>query len=123
MKGTQSQLRFLPEQHTDFAFSVFAEEWGFAGSLVLLLLLFLLVMTGLRIVSRSQDRFGALLALGLVALIFWQLLINIGMVTGLMPVVGIPLPFISYGGSSLVTTYLAVGILLNISMRRFMFHE
>ena len=123
MKGTQSQLRFLPEQHTDFAFSVFAEEWGFAGSVVLLLLLFLLIMIGLRIVSRSQDRFGALLALGLIALIFWQLLINIGMVTGLLPVVGIPLPFISYGGSSLVTTFVAVGILLNISMRRFMFHE
>jgi rod shape determining protein RodA len=123
LKGTQSQLRFLPEQHTDFAFSVFAEEWGFVGSMVLLSLFFFLVISGLYIVRRSQDRFGALLALGLIALIFWQTLINIGMVTGLMPVVGLPLPFISYGGSSLLTTYLAVGLLLNISMRRFMFHE
>ncbi|MBU2551598.1 MAG: FtsW/RodA/SpoVE family cell cycle protein, partial [Proteobacteria bacterium] len=123
LKGTQSQLRFLPEQHTDFAFSVFAEEWGFIGSVVLLTLFFFLFLTGLQIVRRSQDRFGALLALGLVALIFWQFLINISMVTGLMPVVGIPLPFISYGGSSLVTTFIACGLLLNISMRRFMFHE
>lgn len=123
LKGTQSQLRFLPEQHTDFAFSVFAEEWGFAGSFVLLTLFLLLVLMGIRIVSRSQDRFGALLALGLISLIFWQFLINVSMVTGMMPVVGIPLPFISYGGSSLVTTFIAVGFLLNISMRRFMFHE
>jgi rod shape determining protein RodA len=123
LKGTQSQLRFLPEQHTDFAFSVFAEEWGFIGSLVLLFLFFALIMSGLGIMRRSQDRFGALLALGLTALIFWQFLINICMVTGLMPVVGIPLPFISYGGSSLVTTFFSVGLLLNISMRRFMFHE
>ncbi|MFH1135999.1 MAG: rod shape-determining protein RodA [Pseudomonadota bacterium] len=123
MKGTQSQLRFLPEQHTDFAFSVFAEEWGFVGSIVLLILFLLLILTALQIVRRSQDRFGALLALGLTALIFWQVLINVSMVTGLMPVVGIPLPFISYGGSSLITTMLAVGLLLNISMRRFMFQE
>lgn len=123
LKGTQNQLRFLPERHTDFAFSVFAEEWGFFGSVVLLALFLLLVISGLRIVRRSQDRFGALLALGLISLIFWQFLINICMVTGLMPVVGIPLPFISYGGSSLITTMIAVGILLNISMRRFLFQD
>lgn len=123
MKGTQSQLRFLPEQHTDFAFSVFAEEWGFIGCIVLLLLFFFLIMAGLRIVRRSQDRFGAVLALGMTALIFWQFLINISMVIGLMPVVGIPLPLISYGGTSLVTTFVAVGLLLNISMRRFMFQN
>jgi rod shape determining protein RodA len=123
LKGTQSQLRFLPEQHTDFAFSVFAEEWGFVGSTVLLILFFALIIAGLQIVKRSQDRFGALLALGLLALIFWQMVINISMVTGLMPVVGIPLPFISYGGSSLITVFAAVGLLLNISMRRFMFQE
>lgn len=123
MAGTQSQLRFLPEQHTDFAFSVFAEEWGFAGSLVLLTLFFFLIISGLRVVLHSQDRFGALLALGLTAMIFWQFFINIGMVIGLMPVVGIPLPLVSYGGTSLITTFLAVGLLLNISMRRFMFHK
>lgn len=123
MKGTQSQLRFLPEQHTDFAFSVFAEEWGFSGCVVLLTLFLLLILCGLNIAQRSQDRFGGLLALGLTVLIFWQFLINISMVTGLMPVVGIPLPFISYGGTSLVTTLVSIGILLNISMRRFMFQE
>ena len=123
MKGTQSQLRFLPEQHTDFAFSVFAEEWGFVGSVVLLTLFLLLTLLGIQIARRSKDRFGALLALGLVALVFWQVVINISMVTGMMPVVGIPLPFISYGGSSLITTFIGMGLLLNISMRRFMFQE
>lgn len=123
MSGTQSQLRFLPEHETDFAFSVFAEEWGFFGSLVLLALFFALVMVGLQIAARSQDRFGALLAIGLVSLIFWQILINIAMVTGLMPVVGLPLPFVSYGGTSLVTTFVAVGLILNIGMRRFLFVE
>ncbi|MEW6261525.1 MAG: rod shape-determining protein RodA [Thermodesulfobacteriota bacterium] len=121
MNGTQSQLRFLPEQHTDFAFSVFAEEWGFIGSVVMIIFFFFLIMVGLRIVWRSKDRFGVLLALGLLAKIFWQLLINVSMVTGLLPVVGIPLPFISYGGSSLVTSFISVGLLLNISMRRFIF--
>ncbi|MBW2090622.1 MAG: rod shape-determining protein RodA [Deltaproteobacteria bacterium] len=123
MKGTQSHLRFLPEQQTDFAFSVFAEEWGFVGALVLLGLFFLFMVWALRIVSRSQDRFGALLGVGLVLLIFWQFFINISMVIGLMPVVGIPLPFISYGGSSLVTLFIGIGLLLNISMRRFMFQR
>jgi rod shape determining protein RodA len=123
MKGTQTQLAFLPEQHTDFAFSVFAEEWGFFGSIVLLALFFFLVFIGLRIVKRSQDRFGALLALGLLALLFWQILINIGMVTGMLPVVGLPLPLVSYGGSSVLTVMICVGLLLNVSMRRFMFQD
>jgi rod shape determining protein RodA len=123
MEGTQSHLRFLPERHTDFAFSVLAEEWGFVGSMVILVLFFLLIIAGLRIVSRSQDRFGAVLGLGLVALIFWQFFFNVCMVLGLIPVVGIPLPFISYGGTSLVTLFIAVGLLLNINMRRFMFQQ
>ncbi len=123
MKGTQSHLRFLPEQQTDFAFSVFAEEWGFVGALVLLSLFFLFLVWSLRVVSRSQDRFGALLGVGMILLISWQFIINICMVIGLMPVVGIPLPFISYGGSSLVTLFIGVGLLLNISMRRFMFQS
>ncbi len=123
MEGTQSQSGFLPARHTDFAFSVLAEEWGFLGSMVILVLFFLLIIAGLRIVSRSQDRFGAVLGLGLVTLIFWQFFINISMVIGLMPVVGIPLPFISYGGTSLVTIFIAVGLLLNINMRRFMFQQ
>ena len=123
LNGSQSQLGFLPEKYSDFILSVFAEEWGFFGSFFLLALFFALVMVGLQIAARSQDRFGALLAIGLVSLIFWQILINIAMVTGLMPVVGLPLPFVSYGGTSLVTTFVAVGLILNIGMRRFLFVE
>jgi rod shape determining protein RodA len=121
LHGTQSQLQFLPEQHTDFAFSVFAEEWGFIGSVVLLLLFTGLTLWGLQVARDCKENFGHLLALGVVSLIFWQFFINLGMVTGVLPVVGIPLPFFSYGGSSLITTFLGVGFLLNIRMRRFLF--
>lgn len=121
LKGTQTQLRFLPEQHTDFAFSVFAEEWGLVGSLVLLVIYLLLVLWGLHIAGRCNDRFGRLLAVGVTAMLCWHIVINIGMVIGLFPVVGVPLPFLSYGGTSLITSMTAVAILLNISMRRFMF--
>jgi len=98
LKGTQSQLRFLPEHQTDFIFSVFAEEWGFIGSLVLMILFLALVVWGLRIAKQSRDLVGTLLAYGITMLIFWEVLINIGMVVGFLPVVGIPLPFMSYGG-------------------------
>jgi len=118
--GTQSQLHFLPEQHTDFVFSVFAEEWGFVGSAVLVFLYLGLTLWGLLVARNCKERFGQLLALGVTALLFWQVFINLCMVTGLMPVVGIPLPLFSYGGSSLVTTMLALGLLLNIRMRRFL---
>nr|WP_246559203.1 rod shape-determining protein RodA [Geoanaerobacter pelophilus] len=121
LKGTQSQLRFLPEQHTDFAFSVFAEEWGLVGCLILLVLYLFLVLWGLQIAGRCNDQFGRLLAVGVTAMIFWHIVINIGMVVGLFPVVGVPLPFLSYGGTSLITSMTGVAILLNISMRRFMF--
>lgn len=121
LKGTQTRLDFLPEQHTDFAFSVWAEEWGFAGSLFLLTIYFMLLIWGLNIAKNSKDRFGSLMAIGFVAMIFWQVFINVGMVTGLLPVVGIPLVLFSYGGSSLVTTLCAMGLLMSISMRRFMF--
>jgi rod shape determining protein RodA len=121
LHGTQSQLYFLPEQHTDFVFSVFAEEWGFVGSAVLLLLYMALAFWGLRLAYDCKDRFGHLLALGVTALIFWQVFINLCMVTGFLPVVGIPLPLFSYGGSSLITTWLGVGFLLNIRMRRYLF--
>ncbi len=121
LKGTQSQLYFLPEQHTDFVFSVFAEEWGFVGALVLLLLFAALTLWGLQIARDCKERFGHLLALGITALLFWQVFINLCMVTGLMPVVGIPLPLFSYGGSSLITTLVALGFLMNIRMRRFLF--
>jgi len=121
MHGTQSQLRFLPEQHTDFAFSVFGEEWGFAGSLLMLTLYLFLILWGLSIAKRCNDRFGALLAVGVSSMLFWHIIINMGMVIGLFPVVGVPLPFFSYGGTSMVTSMVGVGILMNISMRRFMF--
>jgi rod shape determining protein RodA len=121
LHGTQSQLYFLPEQHTDFVFSVFAEEWGFVGSAILLLLYLGLVLWGLRVARDCKDRFGHLLAVGVTALICWQVFINLCMVTGFLPVVGIPLPLFSYGGSSLITTLLGVGFLLNIRMRRYLF--
>ncbi|HZE21440.1 MAG TPA: FtsW/RodA/SpoVE family cell cycle protein, partial [Desulfobaccales bacterium] len=121
LQGTQSQLYFLPEQHTDFVFSVFAEEWGFVGSVVLLILFMGLVFWGLWVARECKDRFGHLLAVGVTALIFWQVFINLCMVTGFLPVVGIPLPLFSYGGSSLITTLLGVGFILNIRMRRYLF--
>jgi rod shape determining protein RodA len=121
LQGTQSQLRFLPEQHTDFAFSVFAEEWGFVGCLVVVAFYLVLVLWGLQVANRCNDRFGSLLAVGITAMLFWHIVINMGMVIGLFPVVGVPLPFFSYGGTSMVTSMIGVGILLNISMRRFMF--
>ena len=121
LQGTQSHLRFLPEQHTDFAFSVFAEEWGFIGCLVVVFLYLSLVLWGLHIAAKCNDRFGSLVAVGVTAMLFWHTIINIGMVIGLFPVVGVPLPLFSYGGTSMVTSMVGVGILLNISMRRFMF--
>ncbi len=121
LDGTQTRLHFLPEQHTDFAFSVLAEEWGFAGSVILLLLYLFLIVWGLGVARNSRDRFGTFLAVGILAVVFWEVVINVSMATGLLPVVGIPLVLFSYGGSSVVTTMAGMGILMNISMRRFMF--
>ncbi|MCB2228552.1 MAG: rod shape-determining protein RodA [Desulfarculaceae bacterium] len=123
MAGTQTQLHFLPEQHTDFAFSVLAEEWGFMGAMVVLLLLAGIIYRGLSTAYRAKDRQGLLLVVGATALIFWPAIINVGMVLGLFPVVGIPLPFISYGGSSLITTMAALGLIQGVAMRRFVFHS
>jgi rod shape determining protein RodA len=121
LKGTQNALNFLPEQHTDFIFSVLAEEWGFMGSMVILFIFLAVIIWGLNIALKCRDPFGTILSVGITAIIFWQVFINVGMVMGLMPVVGVPLPFISYGGSSVCTMMICMGILLNISMRRFMF--
>ena len=121
MQGTQNQLHFLPEQHTDFVFSVFAEEWGFVACAVLLLLYFALIWRGLQVVGRAKDRFGALVAFGVIATIFWQVFVNIAMTTGMMPVVGITLPFLSYGGSSMISLLIGMGLVINVSMRRFTF--
>lgn len=120
LKGTQNVLSFLPEQHTDFIFSVLAEEWGFAGSILVISLFLVLIVWGLNIAHECRDPFGIILAFGATAMIFWQVIINIGMVMGLMPVVGVPLPFISYGGSSIITIMICVGLLMNVSMRRFL---
>lgn len=121
LHGTQNQLDFLPEQHTDFIFSVYSEEWGFLGAIVLVTLYLALVFRGLVVVGRAKDRFGALIAFGVLANVFWQAVINLGMTTGMLPVVGITLPFFSYGGSSLVTLMAGLGLVLNISMRRHLF--
>ena len=123
LQGTQGQLRFIPEHHTDFIFTVLAEEWGFVGSLLLLALFLCLLLRGLNVARRSRDQFGTLLALGTTAIIFWQVTINVAMVLGMMPVVGIPLPLVSYGGSSAVVTLAGVGILLNVAMRKFVFQK
>jgi len=121
LSGTQNQLNFLPERHTDFIFSVIGEEWGFVGAIVLLVLYFLLINEGLKIVQHTKDRFGSFLALGIVSLIAYQTIINILMTLGIFPVVGLSLPFISYGGSSLVIFCFLVGILLSINKRRIIF--
>lgn len=118
-QGTQTRFRFLPDQHTDFPFPVWAEEHGFIGALLLISLYLFLVLWSLRIASQAKDRFGAVVAVGVGAMIFWQTVINLGMVSGLLPVVGMTLPLFSYGGSSLLSTMIGLGLLMNVSMRRF----
>lgn len=117
--ATQSRLSFLPERHTDFIFAVFAEMWGFLGCLVLIVAYVLLVMRGFEIAAGTREMRGRILALGVTTVFAAQVLINIGMVTGLLPIVGIPLPLMSYGGSSMVVSLTALGLLLSIRMRQF----
>ena len=119
LKGTQTQLKFLPEQQTDFVFSVFAEEWGFIGGIALMIMFLILILWGLKISLHSRDYLGALIAYGVTTLLFWGVFINVGMVLGILPVVGIPLPFLSYGGSAIVVLMTGIGLLMNISTRRF----
>lgn len=121
LSGTQNRLDFLPAQHTDFVFAVFSEEWGFAGCAILLLLYLIMIAYGLRLVQRAKDRFGALLVFGMVTILFWHVVINVAMVAGLLPVVGVPLPMVSYGGSALASMMFAVGVIMNVSMRRYIF--
>ncbi|WP_245767259.1 rod shape-determining protein RodA [Stigmatella erecta] len=120
-EGTQTGLSFLPEQHTDFIFSVWAEEHGFLSCLVLLALYGGLFSMALAVGFNARDRFGAFVAVGVTAMLFWQVFENIGMVIGLLPVTGITLPLMSYGGSSMLSVMLSIGLLVNISMRRHMF--
>lgn len=116
-EGTQGVLRFVPEHHTDFIFSVIGEEVGFVGSMILLGLFLLWVYRGLRIAAVARDRFGALAAVGIVSMVSFHVFVNVGMTVGIMPITGIPLPFISYGGSALIAMVWATALLLNIGMR------
>lgn len=119
LKGTQGPLRFLPEKHTDFIFAVFAEEWGFVGSFFLLSIYILLIIRGFETAYYSKDIFGTLLAIGISVMFLLYVSINIGMTMGLMPVVGVPLPFFSYGGTALLSNFIAVGLLISIRKHRF----
>ncbi|MBN2041412.1 MAG: rod shape-determining protein RodA [Spirochaetes bacterium] len=119
LNGSQAQLGFLPEKTSDFIFSVVAEEWGFLGSIIMILLLSIIVFRGIQIALESRDKFGALLASGISAIFFFHIFINIGMTLGIMPVTGLPLCFVSYGGSNLIMSMIAIGILINIRMRKF----
>ncbi len=117
--GTQNQLQFLPEHWTDFPFAVWAEEWGFLGSFVLLAFYAVLVLWALNLASEARDRFGQGVCLGCAALLFWHVTFNVGMVIGVLPVVGVTLPLVSYGGSSLLTVMITLGLLMNASIRRY----
>jgi rod shape determining protein RodA len=121
LQGTQSKLEFLPKHHTDFIFSAFAEEWGFMGSIFLISIFLILVFLGIDICRKSKDKFGAVLAMGALSIIVWHVIVNMGMEIGVLPVVGVTLPFFSYGGSSLITNMLAVGVLSSVSLRRHIF--
>lgn len=119
-KGTQSQMAFLPERHTDFIFAVIAEETGLVGASMVMLLYLALLLAGLDAAKNAKDRLGVLMAGGVVSMISLYVFINVGMAVGIVPVVGVPLPLVSYGGTSIITTFLALGLLLNIQTRRFM---
>jgi rod shape determining protein RodA len=118
-EGSQSKLNFLPEKHTDFIFSVISEEVGFIGSIILIAIFFFLIMRIIEAAMHSRDKCGSLMVCGVATMITFNFIYNIGMTLGLFPIVGVPLPFISYGGSSIVTNAIGLGIVLNVSMRRF----
>ncbi len=118
MSGTQSQFQFLPAQWSDFPFAVWAEEWGFLGSVLLCSLYFILIAWALRMAVVTRDRFASVICLGVGALFFWHTIINIGMVMGLLPIVGVTLPLFSHGGSSMLTFMIGAGLLMSVSSRR-----
>jgi rod shape determining protein RodA len=120
-QGTQSQLEFLPERHTDFIYSVLSEEFGFIGSLIVLALFCALYFILIRIAATARDKFGALVTVGVLSYIFWHMFVNIGMVIGLLPIVGVPLPLLSYGGSSMLTTMAGLGLVSSVAYRRYLF--
>ena len=118
MKGTQTQLEFLPEHKTDFIFSVLAEEWGFVGASVVLFLYFILLQRMVLLAGRCQDLFSSLVIFGITSVLFFHTIVNVGMVIGVLPVVGIPLPLFSYGGSSVLSTMFSLGLVFGLSARR-----
>jgi rod shape determining protein RodA len=120
-KGTQSQLEFLPERHTDFIFSVLSEEHGFIGSVTTLGLFLIIYLMSIKIAMQARDKMGALIVVGVLAYMFWHMFVNMGMVIGLMPIVGAPLPLISYGGSSLLSTMTGLGLISSVAYRRYLF--
>lgn len=119
LQGTQAHLNFLPARHTDFIFSVFTEEWGFVGGVVLVCLYLFLIMWCLRFTGKDRNRSGTLLTVGITSILIAHVVINIGMVIGLLPVVGMPLPFMSYGGSAMLSNMIGIGLILNVRMRRY----
>jgi len=119
LHGTQNQLQFLPEHWTDFPFAVFAEEWGFLGCALLIGCYLFLILWALNLAAEARDRFAETLCVGCAALLFWDVFFNIGMVAGILPVVGVTLPLVSYGGSSLMTVMVALGLIMNVSIRRY----
>ncbi|MDD5746962.1 MAG: rod shape-determining protein RodA [Candidatus Omnitrophica bacterium] len=121
LAGTQNRLSFLPERHTDFIFSVVGEEWGYIGTMCVLMVFLFLLLRGVRIAETTHDLSGRLVATGITTLLALHVIINIGMTLGLMPVVGMPLPFISYGGSALLSNLIALGFLLNVRLHRTVF--
>ncbi len=120
-KGTQAQLEFLPERHTDFIYSVLSEEWGLVGSVIVLTCFMILYLIATKIANQANDKFAALLTVGVMAYVFWHMFINIGMVIGVLPIVGIPLPLLSYGGTSMLTTMCGLGIVSSVAYRRYLF--
>lgn len=118
LSGTQTQLKFVPEHHTDFIFTVLAEETGFVGGVILFLLYFLLLWFATRIALNAKDKLGKLLAAGISVMFLFHILVNVGMTMQIMPITGIPLPFISFGGSAMLTNFMAVGVLLSIHFRQ-----
>ena len=119
LQGTQNTLSYVPENHTDFIFTIVGEEFGFVGGVVVLALFCVLIWRGLRIAILAKDLFGTLVASGVVGLLALQVFVNVGMTIGIMPVTGIALPLVSYGGTSLIIWFALIGLLLNIHMRRF----
>jgi rod shape determining protein RodA len=117
--GTQTNLDFVPEQHTDFIFTVVGEEFGFVGAAFVLMLFAILIWRAIRISYLSKDPFGTYVAAGVASMFAIQMFVNVGMVLGIMPITGIPLPFVSYGGSAMLANFIAAGLLLNVHMRRF----